>query len=1064
MSNPDKSSCFKKYDSIEEVEEVKQLQKKIEKLDILLIEKDMRIEEILRSKSWKITRPFRNIAHQIRRMKSGIKTGINLYFWIYRNKKMIPVYFPKIYATLKQEGMHSFYNKIRKKLAQKSDETFTYLEWIRKNDTITIEDREKIKERIKLLKYKPLFSIILPVYNTKKKFLIEAISSVRNQIYPDWELCIADDASTSPYIQEILDQAAKNDPRIKIVFRKENGHISQSSNSALSLASGDWVTFLDHDDVLAEHALYMIAEEINANPDALLIYSDEDKIDETENRFDPHFKPDWNPDFFMSYNYICHMVAVKKPILKKIGGFRVGVEGAQDYDLLLRYLCEIENSANIRHIPHILYHWRSHPGSTALATDEKNYAHDAGLKALNDYWKKKDPNVQILNGLFHCTYRIYHPIPSPSPLASIIIPTKGKGDLIKKCLNSILTKTSYSPFEIILVSSQGADPNIFGYFKEMIKDPRIRTLHYDNPFNYSAVNNYAAENAKGTILVLLNDDTEVINGDWLEELVRQASRPEIGAVGAKLLYPDGNIQHAGFYLGIGEDTGGHGFRFLGGEDPGYCCRAQVIQNLSAVTGACLAVRKESFFDVGGLNTDLAVTCNDVDLCLKLLKKGYRNLWSPYVKLFHYELASRGRDDSEGKIKRFKEESAYMKTCWAEIISQDPAYNPNLTFESEDFSIAKISRAKTPWVRSLSQEQNPVLNKGIKILEQPIFEFFPSPMRILVIKLDHLGDFLSAIPALYRLREKFKKSEFDLICGPWNKPLAEDIGLFRNIFCLNFFQDASGEGIKRNKKEEDALIECLKNYDIAIDLRSYPETRSLLARVPASLKVGYRTHSKADAFLDVCLENADRPDRHVSQKLLDLINAIPYESFNFSGFDIFKKSEQKPGEPIIGIFPAAGSTARQWPLENFVELVKKISAFNLEWEINVYLPPKENSMGIFFKNIGENIKILDSLPMKDLLISVGSCRIVISNNSFGAHLPGYLGREVIAIYSGVIPIPEWQPAVGKQKIIYSDVSCSPCYLTHNYQCTHNMLCLKQISPDLVFTKVVESLATISFESS
>ena len=1035
-------------------DDIESLQSRLKEMEAILNQKDHQIDGFLNSKSWKLTQPLRMIAKNYRDSRNILKSGWKIFSWTLSNRKKIPFYVLRTRSILENEGIVSLVRKIRKKVDHASETTFSYEDWIANNDFISQDDKKEIQKRIEILATKPCISVIMPVFNPKKNYLIEAIDSVKNQIYQNWELCIADDASTAPYVKDILTQAADSDKRIKIVFRTKNGHISQASNSALDLATGDYVTFLDHDDMLAEHALYMVVEEINAHSSSELIYSDEDKIDEKGIRMDPHFKPDWNEDFFMSYNYLCHLTVIRKTIIQKIGGFRVGVEGAQDYDLILRSIQEIENHENIRHIPHILYHWRSHPGSTALTTNEKNYSHTAGLKALKDYWAAKDSRVVVKEGPYHCTYRVLHPIPSPSPLVSIIIPTKGKNDLLRRCIDSILTKSTYSPFEVLIVTNLSTDPKIFDYLEELEKNPLIRILRFNRDFNYSAVNNFAAEQANGSILLLLNDDTEVINKDWLEELVRQASRSDIGAVGAKLLYHDDKVQHAGFYLGIGEDTGGHGFRFLDKNDLGYCCRAQVTQNLSAVTGACLAVRRELYFAVGGLNPDLSVTCNDVDLCLKLLKNGYRNLWTPFVNLYHYELASRGRDDSQEKINRFKKETLYMKKEWGDLISNDPAYNPNLTCESENFSFAKITRAKTPWEKKSLAGKNQILNKGIKVSEKPIFDIPLNKIKILVIKLDHLGDMLTAVPALYRLREKFKDGEMDLVCGPWNVSLAEKMGFFRKIYTLNFFNDKSAEGISRKTEEEDTLVRGLDYYDIVIDLRSYPETRFLLSKIPATLKVGYRSFSKADDFLDICLDNPDNPNKHVSQKLLDLVNAIPYESFHFSGLRPFGERNLGCDEISVGIFPAAGSSARQWPLENFVDLVRMLSQKEPTWKIKVYIPPKEVHMGLSFDGISDHVQVLYGIPIEELISSVETCKVIVSNNSFGAHLPGYLGVDVVSVYSGVIPISEWRPAIGKQKIIYSEVSCSPCYLTHTYQCPNDMVCLKQISPDFVIKNIID----------
>jgi len=1031
---------------------------RIVQIETQLKEKDSQLQKMLRSKSWRITSPMRKIAHEMKRIRTFLKTFLLLISWSKKNRHRIPFFLKKGLRVLRQEGISSLYRKIRRKAVMNgigitSPQDF-YQEWILRNDTITSEDRKNIQKRIRSLSIKPSFSVILPVYKTSEKFLTEAIDSVKHQLYPYWELCIANDASTLPHVQKILDQARDSDSRIKVIHRAINGHISQSSNSAIELASGDFFIFLDHDDLLSEHALYMIAEEINAYPDADLHYSDEDKIDENGLRFDPHFKSDWNFDLFMSYNYLCHITAIRASMVREIGGFRSGVEGAQDYDLLLRCIRTMQDPNKIRHIPHILYHWRSHPGSTALSTDEKPYAHFAGLKSLKDYWETIDPRIEVLDGPFSCTYRIKYPLPDNPPLVSILMPTGGGYETLKRCLDSIRAKTTYGNYEI-LIDNGNKSKDAINYLEKLEKEWCVRIIRKTRPenflFNYSAMNNLLAKNARGEVLVLLNDDIEIIDPEWLEELVRQSLRPDVGVVGAKLLYPDGRLQHAGIILGVGGDTGGHAFRYLDQRETGYLCRAQVSQNFSAMTGACLALRRNLYRDVDGLEEELAVTCNDVDLCLRILTKGFRNVWNPFVRLYHYESTTRGQDDTPEKKERFRWETGYMREKWNEIISNDPAYNPNLSFESENFDIAPESRAKKPWSNKKTAQQNSLLiNNGVKVSAIPVFQPVSKKLKILVIKLDHRGDMLSALPALLRLREKFTEADIDLICGPWNIPLVEKFHLFRKIYPLNFFQDVSKHGIERSINEERLLLNQLDRYDIAIDLRSYAETRILLSKVEALFRVGYRSFSEADGILDICLEGAEDTSRHVSLKLLDLVNAIPYETFAFPSLSLGKVDgiDRK-----IGIFPFAGSSARQWPLENFIGLVEKLSCFLHEWKINVYIPSEEADSALLFEKDHPNVSVFVDLSLKDLIDSLGGCEIVVANNSFGAHLPGYLGSKVvITIFSGAVLVEEWKGSVGRQKVFYSDISCSPCYLTHSSDCPYDMLCVKQISVDTIFDAV------------
>ncbi|WP_282177097.1 glycosyltransferase family 2 protein [Vibrio nereis] len=561
-----------------------------------------------------------------------------------------------------------------------------YDEWLKVNEHIPSLEYQKVQSD--KLQVKPLFSIIMPTYNTDPVLLEECIESVLNQGYENWELCIADDASTNSLTKDALLRYAEQDSRIKVTFRELNGHICQASNDALSLATGDWITLLDHDDLLASHALLSMAKAINANPSADIFYSDEDKISVDGMRSDPHLKPQWSKDLLYSHNYISHLGVYRKEIINEVGGFRVGFEGSQDYDLLLRCIKHIESRLTfgelkhkIIHIPHILYHWRVLEGSTALNEEQKDYSQNAGLKALQDAL----PNTLVEKGELPNTYKVNWPIPADEPLVSLIIPTKNGQDLVKQCIESIEEKTSYSNWEILLVDNQSDKPDDIAYFEQLAADQRIQLLNYDKPFNYSAINNYAIEYAKGSIVVLLNNDVEVINPEWLTEMVSLCLRGDVGCVGAKLYYPNNTLQHAGVVLGLG-GVAGHSHKYFDKQHDGYFKRLKIRQNLSAVTAACLAVRKEVYLQVGGLNeTDLTVAFNDVDFCLKVHTAGYKNIWTPYAELYHHESISRGTENTPEKQARFGAEIDYMKRIWRNELLNDPYYHPLLTRDREDFS-------------------------------------------------------------------------------------------------------------------------------------------------------------------------------------------------------------------------------------------------------------------------------------------------------------------------------------------------------------------------------------------
>ena len=557
----------------------------------------------------------------------------------------------------------------------------TYKNWIKENENF---DQIEIDKSIKKFRLTPKISIVIPVYNPNPELLKLCIESIKNQSYTNWQLCLADDCSTDKRVQDVLNKYSKEDDKINVVFREKNGHISAASNSALEIANGEWAALVDHDDELPSNALYYVVKEINKNPNVEFLYSDEDKINEKGERYEPHFKPDFNLDLLYSQNYISHLGVYKTSILKEINGFRLGVEGSQDYDLLLRYTNKI-NLNNIVHIPKVLYHWRAIPGSTALGPGEKSYTTDAGIKALTDYFIDKQIPVTIERGKAENIYKVNWPITN-DPLVSLIIPTYNGYEITKQAIDSILNKTTYKNYEILLIDNNSDDPQSLLYFDEIAKHNKIQVLKYPKEFNYSAINNFAAKYAKGEIIGLINNDIEVISPEWLTEMTSHAIRKDIGCVGAMLYYPNDTIQHAGVIVGIG-GVAGHSHKHFNKGESGYFSRLNLIQNLSAVTAACLLVRKTIFNQVNGLNEEnLKVAFNDVDLCLKVDKLGYRNLWTPYAELYHHESISRGVENTPKKKKRFNSEVDYMLKTWPDIIKGDKYYNPNLTLINEDFSI------------------------------------------------------------------------------------------------------------------------------------------------------------------------------------------------------------------------------------------------------------------------------------------------------------------------------------------------------------------------------------------
>jgi GT2 family glycosyltransferase len=580
-----------------------------------------------------------------------------------------------------------------------NDATAEYANWIKQYDTITGDDRIAIGEAIGRLVDPPLISVVMPVYETPERYLRTAIDSVRTQLYPNWELCIADDASKSPHIRRVLEEYRAADSRIKVCYRNENGQISEASNSALAMAGGEFVALLDHDDRLPEHALYTVAATLVQKPELDLIFSDEDKIDPKGNRYDPYFKPDWNPDLMLSQNVFCHLGVYRRSLIEAIGGFRPGYEGSQDYDLVLRASARTKPE-RIHHIPHILYHWRAIPGSVALRGEEKTYAVENARRAIADHLEENGIAATVTAGAAPGYHRVRYPVPHPAPLVSLIVPTTGKIDILRTCISGILERTDYQPLELIIVPNNiGTRQEVLPYLEALSRDPRVRIIpDRRSGFNFSRVCNIGIAQAKGELIGLINDDLEVIDPGWLSEMVSHAVRPGVGAVGALLRYPTGHIQHAGVIVGLG-GVAGHALLNRPRGDHGYFGRAAVLQNVSAITGACLMMPMAVHREVGELDEqDLEVAFNDIDLCLRIREKGYLIVWTPHAELYHHESATRGSDQDPDKIERFHSEIYRMKRRWGVTLGNDPHYNPNLCLDPPEFRLAFPPRVAKPWQR------------------------------------------------------------------------------------------------------------------------------------------------------------------------------------------------------------------------------------------------------------------------------------------------------------------------------------------------------------------------------
>ena len=576
---------------------------------------------------------------------------------------------------IREKGFSYFVKFVQNQMDVEQDDYETWLKMHQPNA------KELKKQRKTKFVYEPKISIVIPLFNTPIRYLDELLVSITSQTYANWELCLAD-GSTKKEVGDFIRQKYGKEKRIRYQKLEENNGIAGNTNAAVAMATGDYVMLCDHDDLVAVDALYEMVSVLNEDSSIDIIYTDEDKVNsDTTMYFSPNFKPDFNFDFLRSINYICHIFTVRKTILDEVGGFRENFDGAQDFDFILR-CCE--KTTKIAHIPKILYHWRVHQESTADNPLSKMYAYDAGQKAIEQHLKRCGVTAEVSKTENLGFYRVKYQ-QEGSPLVSILIPNKDQKDTLDQCLKSIEARTDYENYEIIIIENNSTEQETFEYYKQ-IKNPKIRVIEWKDEFNYSAINNFGVRHAKGEYLLFLNNDIEVINSDWLGEMLSNCQREEVGAVGAKLYYPDNTVQHAGVIVGIG-GVAGSVFVGLKRGYTGYMHRASIQQNLSAVTAACMMVKKSVFEEVGGFEEELKVAFNDIDFCLKIREKGHLIVYDPYVELYHYESKTRGAEDTTEKIRRFQSEIEYMRSHWSSILKNgDPAYNPNLSLKKWDYSL------------------------------------------------------------------------------------------------------------------------------------------------------------------------------------------------------------------------------------------------------------------------------------------------------------------------------------------------------------------------------------------
>ncbi|MED9883216.1 glycosyltransferase family 2 protein [Blautia sp.] len=600
--------------------------------------------------------------------------------WNRMLKKLNPYTIKKGFRYLRHYGPKEFWIRLHERF---EPEEVPYGPWY---EAYVPDESELEKQRKHRFTYEPLISVAVPAFRTPETFLIQMMKSLLAQTYSNWELCIANGSPEDTVMKGILEEYMKKDSRIRVSELTENKGIAGNTNAALEMAEGEFVGLLDHDDLLAPNALYEVVKALEADRELDAVYTDEDKVTtELDEHFQPHLKPDFNLDLLRSNNYICHFFVVRRSVVKKAGGFRQEFDGAQDHDFIFR--C-VETARRVGHIPEILYHWRTHKASTADNPASKMYAFDAGKRAIEAHLERTDTEGVVTHTPDLGFFRVKYPVQG-NPLVSIIIPNKDEKETLKDCIESIRKKTEYENYEIIIVENNSTTEEIFQYYKELSQDPRIRLLRWKKEFNYSAINNYGVSHARGEYLIFLNNDVKIITPGWIKEMLGVCQRPEVGAVGVKLIYPDNTIQHAGCVIGIG-GIAGHMFVDMPANRTGYLHKASILQDMSAVTAACMMMKRTAFEEAGGFTEKLAVAFNDVDLCLKVRKNEKLIVYDPYVQLYHMESKTRGAEDSTEKVRRFQEEIEYMRCQWIDILKKgDPYYNKNLSLTKWNYSLRPL---------------------------------------------------------------------------------------------------------------------------------------------------------------------------------------------------------------------------------------------------------------------------------------------------------------------------------------------------------------------------------------
>ena len=923
---------------------------------------------------------------------------------------------------------------------------YDYSMWLAKNEP-TITTLKWMNRISQEFPYKPSFAVCINIYYLSENVYEESIKSVREQCYPEWKLYIV---CTLEIAEKVISQNKDlvDNSKLDIIVRDV-----KEETSEITFQGKEFIIFIRAGDVLRPYALFEIAQRLNIKRDIDILYADHDYLLSDGKRVDPFFKPDWSPDLFLGMNYIGNFYTIKKSLYDRIGGLRYQFTPHELYDLLLR---SVEESQCIDHISKVLYSTRKETILSDLP--------DTLQKVLGSAMERRGTEAEILpinsNGnQLRIKYRI-----CGMPKVSIIILTALKkspssdGEFyIEKCLKSVVNQTSYSNYEVIIVdnSEEGLkESEVKGW---LYKRTPYNILRYKDIFNFAKMNNWASMQASGDYFLFLNDDTEVISKDWLEAMLEHAQRPDVGVVGAKLLYPDGSIQHAGMFL---VDYGGgarHAFRHLPGSSDGYFGLLKLVRDCSAVTGACFMVERNILKKLGGFDETYRVECNDTDFCLRAIEAGYVIVWTPFAVLYHHEFGTR----TETNVSR---DTTYFWNSWRTRLEKgDTYYNPNLAMDRDDYSI------------NLRQ---------VLIEHHEPLEIDPEEVdRILIIKLDHLGDVITCIPAIKMLREKFTKAHITMLVGPFAKPLVEMISEVDEILTFDLFREKSSEPIRILSDEEKKKISQWLSgfrFDLAIDLRRHPESREMLKLASARYTVGYTTDQYykdfGDEWMTVCLPLSERikdialqsSKPHISDQLCQLVRAIPlkqsiipinlsYLKTNYNNRNLFSFKTSL----IIGIHPGSGNPIKEWPPLYFSRLMDLLIQRN-EASIVIFGggDDVQTAQSIIeqmkYYNEDRVLSLAGKLSLKEFTDGITSCHLFIGNDSGPAHIAAAQGVPTFIIWSGIVPSQERVPTGLKTWCIRTALSCSPCYSNKHELCAYDIRCLKNLWPEKVWEAVQQAL--------